>query len=222
MAGAVGVTVRPDDSGPGAYSVFGAALSRAACRLAIEAMQHGTERAGGVLRAGDEVRDLRLRSCIEHHTDARTAAAMSECLWAVAEAVAGHGRLPGCRLDGPKFCRYPAGGYFRAHRDRSADPRDPADVRQRTLSFSCLLNDDDPAGGLPTFDGGTLVLYVPQPDGRVAPVNLRPAAGTVVAFDSSLMHEVRPVHAGVRYAAVAWLIVPRPPLTEGSQDGRTL
>ncbi|MGA5552399.1 2OG-Fe(II) oxygenase [Streptomyces pseudogriseolus] len=108
-------------------------------------------------------------------------------------------------LDGPKLCSYSARDFFRAHRDRSEDPLDPAAVRNRRLSIVCLLNDVTLREGLPSFDGGALVLHLPRPDGSVSPQNVRLEAGSIVTFRSELLHEVRPVRAGVRYCAVGWL-----------------
>jgi SM-20-related protein len=201
------------ESGPG-WAMLRGALSRAACLRSIESMTAAPPRSGGVLRRGEEICDVRLRSCFEHVPDHHVAAAVTETLWSAALAVIDRDEASRCRLDGPKFCSYPAGGYFRAHRDQSQDPRDPAYVRRRNLSFSCVLNDQHSAGGLPTFDGGTLVLYVPESSGMVAAVNLQPCAGSVVAFRADLMHEVRPVRAGTRFAVVAWLYT----LDEDSRD----
>ena len=202
------------ESGPG-WAMLNGALSRAACLRSIESMTAATPRSGGVLRRGEEICDVRLRSCFEHMPDGDVAAVVTETLWTAALAIIDGDEASRYRLDGPKFCSYPAGGYFRAHRDRSQDPRDPASVRCRTLSFSCVLNDHHPAGGLPTFDGGTLVLYVPESNGSVTAVNLRPSAGSVVAFRAGLMHEVRPVRSGTRFAVVAWLYA----LDEDSRSG---
>ena len=162
--------------------------------------------AGTVLRHGSDQRDPRLRVCSEHRVDARQAAGVVTALRDVAEEVLVGARPRGrAALDGPKFCRYAPGEFFRAHRDRSDDPLDPVIVRARVLSLVCLLNDADPSGGLPAFDGGALVIHVPWSDGSVTPANVPPAAGSIVAFPADLLHEVRPVRSGVRYSAIAWV-----------------
>jgi predicted 2-oxoglutarate/Fe(II)-dependent dioxygenase YbiX len=159
---------------------------------------------GGVLRVDSDTVDERVRRCTEHDVSP------VEATLVVAAMRAATPDNDDLRLDGPKFCRYLPGGFFRAHRDRSDEPSHPAAVRQRQLSLICLLNDAEPADGLPVFDGGSLVFHVQRPDGRVEPVNLNPPAGSVIVFDSDLMHEVRPVRAGVRHTAVAWLHPGRP------------
>jgi predicted 2-oxoglutarate/Fe(II)-dependent dioxygenase YbiX len=147
-----------------------------------------------------------MRSCTERQVTAAQAVPVVEAMMAVGrEALSAAGHLPGqMLLDGPKFCAYGHGEFFRAHVDRSADSEDPDMVRTRSLSLVCFLNGVDASDGLPAFDGGTLVLYVPASDGSIETVNIRPSAGTIVTFASDVMHEVRPVRRGVRYTAIAW------------------
>lgn len=172
------------------------AVPRALCARTIAAMEAAGARRGTVLRRGAEEHDPAMRACTEHPLQPADAAAVTRVLrsagraWLAADGAA-------VALDGPLFCRYVRGGCFRAHRDRSSDPSDSPVVRGRRVSLVCLLNDADSA---PAFDGGALVLYPGQ-----RPVNAPLAAGTVVAFPADLLHEVRPVRLGIRYAAVAWL-----------------
>ncbi len=169
-------------------------LARADCRKVIEAMAGVAPVAGAVLRAGRDEVDARLRVCAEHVLTPELAALVGD---AMRSAIGP--QHAGLALDGPKFVSYGPGQFFRAHRDRSDDPSDPAVVRGRRLTLVCLLNDGDDGDGLPAFDGGALVVYDPRP------ANVKPKAGTVVAFDADLMHEVRPVRGGIRYSAIAWL-----------------
>jgi predicted 2-oxoglutarate/Fe(II)-dependent dioxygenase YbiX len=201
-------TTQDPEAAASAPQVWDALVSRSDCLGLTAAMTGDSATAGGVLRGGKELADERLRSCSEHTVSDEQSDAVVRALRGVAgDAITATG-WAGAKLDGPKYCSYPAGGYFRAHRDRSTDPKDPIAVRARALTLVCMLNDDDPGGGLPTFDGGALVVYVPQRDGSVAPVNLRPPAGSVVGFRADLMHEVRPVRSGTRCTAVAWLYDP--------------
>ncbi|MFD9498050.1 2OG-Fe(II) oxygenase [Streptomyces sp. NPDC060035] len=181
------------------------ALSRQDCRAAAEAMARSTTVAGAVLRRSSDMIDPSMRRCSEHQLAADQSMPVITAMRTVAgEAIEGAG-WRGAALDGPKFCSYSERDFFRAHRDRSDDHLDPAVVCSRRLSIVCLLNDATSHDGLPTFDGGALVIYVPQPDGTVAPESIRLEAGSIVTFRSDLLHEVRPVRAGVRYSAVAWL-----------------
>lgn len=160
---------------------------------------------GPVLRSSRDAVDPRLRSCLEHALTAELATPVAAAMREVAGRVGGAPRPGEVRLDGPKFCSYSPGQYFRAHRDRSLDPLDPAAVRNRRLTMVCLLNDADPSDGLPIFDGGALVLHMPHRSGQIRPVNIPPRTGSIVAFPADLLHEVRPVRSGIRYSAISWL-----------------
>ncbi len=151
--------------------------------------------AGAVLRAGREEVDGRLRVCGEHWLTADLEGMVVDAMRAAIGP-----EHQGLLFNGPRFVSYRPGHYFRAHQDRSEDAADPPEVRLRRLTLVCLLNDADPADGLPTFDGGALVVYGP------GPVNVKPSAGSVVAFDSDLLHEVRPVRSGQRFSSIAWLL----------------
>jgi predicted 2-oxoglutarate/Fe(II)-dependent dioxygenase YbiX len=192
---------------PNLVSVWYDVLSHADCRHVVAAMNATPGVAGGVLRRGQDAVDGRMRTCTEHAVAAAQAVPVLGAMRAVArEAFPLEGAwLKEMLLDGPKYCSYGPGEYFRAHRDRSDDPDDPIAVRTRSLSFVCFLNAAEPVEGLPSFDGGTLVMYVPAADGSIEPLNIRPSAGTIVTFPSDLLHEVRPVRQGIRYSAVAWL-----------------
>jgi len=179
------------------FAIWHGALPREACARAIAAMDLADAQPGRVLRRGEERHDAALRACTEHVLTPDAAAPVTAVLRQVAQAAY---RGSPALLDGPRFCRYRQGGHFRAHRDRSHDSADSHAVRTRRLSLVCLLNDATPA-----FDGGALVLYLPAGHGGIRPVNAALAAGSVIAFSSDLLHEVRPVCRGTRYSAVAWL-----------------
>lgn len=179
------------------YAIWHAVLSRDLCGRVIAAMELAEAQPGRVLRHGAQQHDAAMRACTEHALAPGDALPVAEAFCCVARIV--HHGAPAL-LDGPRFCRYRQGGYFRAHRDCSHDSADSHAVRTRRVSLVCLLNDDTPA-----FDGGALVLYLPDSGGRFRPVNAPLCAGSVIAFASELLHEVRPVRQGTRYSAVAWL-----------------
>ena len=193
----------------GRVRVWERAVPRSQCLATIRAMEVADALVGTVLRHGSDQADPRLRACSEHLLGGDRAAVVAGALSACArESLAGAAPGSPAALDGPKFCRYVPGQFFRAHRDRSGDPLDPAVVRARVLSLVCLLNDTDPSDGLPVFDGGALVIHLPRSDGSVTPENLSPAAGSIVAFPADQLHEVRPIRSGVRYSAIAWVYHP--------------
>lgn len=67
----------------------------------------------------------------------------------------------------------------------------------RKLSASLILNDD--------FDGGQFQIIEPNSRPYTAPSE----RGTLIVFDSRMLHRVRPVSNGVRKSIVAWGCGPR-------------
>ena len=92
------------------------------------------------------------------------------------------------RRDPFKLLAYPAGaGYFRAHRDNETP-----DVAHRRFALSVNLNEGDYVGGefrYPEF----------------GPHLFSPPTGAALVFSCSVLHEVRPVERGTRYAMTTFL-----------------
>ena len=105
------------------------------------------------------------------------------------------------RTEGPGFLRYPTGGFYRAHRDRP-DHDDAETDLPRRVSVVLFLTTAG-AHSDAHCEGGALRLYAPQ-DPVTAWLDIQPVAGTLVAFPSTLLHEVLPVTDGVRDAIVDW------------------
>lgn len=104
--------------------------------------------------------------------------------------------------EGPGFLRYPPGGFYRAHLDRLENP---GDEFPRLISVVLFLSSAAAGTGEGRCEGGALRLYgVIDPGDEAVPLDIAPAAGTLVAFPSDVLHEVLPVTAGVRDAIVDW------------------
>jgi PKHD-type hydroxylase len=85
------------------------------------------------------------------------------------------------------------GGHYGAHVDNSLMAK--GDTRIRTdISFTLFLS--DPA----TYEGGELVV---QTAGLTQ--TIKEAAGNLVLYPASSIHEVRPVTSGTRIVAVGWI-----------------
>lgn len=89
--------------------------------------------------------------------------------------------------------RTEAGGGYGAHVDNAV--MGTGEKRMRTdLSFTLFLSEPE------TYEGGALMLDLPG-----GAQSFRPAAGDLVLYPSTLIHQVEPVTAGVRLVAVGWV-----------------
>ena len=112
--------------------------------------------------------------------------------------------VPLTRFEGPQFLLYGPDDFFELHRDQPTKRAD--DPQPRRVSISLFLNDGAHNLDSDEFQGGRLILYCPKPeDSRmVTALTFRAAAGTLIAFLSSLPHEVKPVTSGIRITIVGW------------------
>lgn len=142
----------------------------------------------------------RLASLVEPPPDLVTdiEAKLDACRGQVAQAL---GVSLGER-EGPGFIRYPAGGFYRAHRDRGDDPHwEPA--ARRAVALVLFLNASRASGFEGDFDGGILRLYSTR-----GSMDVVPEAGLLVAFSADVLHEVTEVRDGTRDTIVDWYYDP--------------
>jgi len=100
--------------------------------------------------------------------------------------------------EGPGFVRYPAGGFYRPHRDRGHDPKWQM-AAHRAVALVAFLNNSRDADADGDFDGGILRLLLPE-----GPIDVVPRAGLLVAFPADVLHEVTEVRGGTRDTIVDW------------------
>jgi SM-20-related protein len=104
----------------------------------------------------------------------------------------------------PQFLVYRPGDFHQAHHD--AEPDAAEEIARRKVSVVVFLNDqsEEPQEG--SYGGGSLVLGGLVPgfgdETRGLPVAL--PAGSIVAFRSDVLHEVKPVTHGERFTVVSW------------------
>ena len=105
---------------------------------------------------------------------------------------------------GPHFLRYLPGGFYVAHRDRS--PGAPPAVAARRVSVVIFVNpiSEEPQEG--SYGGGALKFHglMSGPRWENCAFSLDAEPGLLVAFDSTVLHEVLPVTFGERMTVVAW------------------
>ena len=112
-----------------------------------------------------------------------------------------HFHTPLAGAEPPSFLRYVPGDHYAAHRDRPDAGVDAAASR-RAVSVVIFVNGPDGPDG---FEGGRLRCYGLLGEGLAEiGMDMDPVAGTVVAFESGLLHEVTPVTAGTRYSIASW------------------
>lgn len=111
-----------------------------------------------------------------------------------------------------QFLRYQPGDFYRIHKDngnlriQEVGEAVPPYIAARKLTAVVFLNAEDGFGGRNSFSGGELVLHsktsLQDPVDLRLPITMGP--GLLVVFPSSTLHEVIPVHSGVRYSLVSW------------------
>ncbi|WP_293373547.1 Fe2+-dependent dioxygenase [Nevskia sp.] len=95
----------------------------------------------------------------------------------------------------PLFNRYTGGGHFGAHIDTAVRLTRQAPFRVRTdLSATLFLADPD------SYDGGELVIEDTYGEQAV-----KLAAGDLLLYPATSLHEVRPVTRGARLASFFWV-----------------
>ncbi len=99
------------------------------------------------------------------------------------------------RIFPPKFNRYRNGGHYGTHVD-NAVMHHPDDGTLIRTDLSATLFLSDPAD----YDGGELVI-----EGDYGAQTIRLAAGDLVLYPSTSLHQVTPVTRGARVAAFFWI-----------------
>jgi PKHD-type hydroxylase len=85
-------------------------------------------------------------------------------------------------------------GFYSKHTDCGDCSKLENFVDVRKLSFSIQLSDPK------DYVGGDLVLYK---DNKV--FNAPKTKGTIIFFQSNILHEIKPVKKGIRYSLVSWI-----------------
>lgn len=99
------------------------------------------------------------------------------------------------RIFPPKFNRYRNGGHYGTHVD-NAIMHHPDDGTLMRTDLSATLFLSDPGD----YDGGELII-----EGEYGAQEIRLAAGDLVLYPSTSLHQVAPVTRGTRVAAFFWI-----------------
>lgn len=186
---ALGIYIDEDFLPPALYSELAAAT-----RSAAKIEPAGVYKAERVFV--DE--DHRRAKCVHVPKPLRKAA--QERFERARPQVARHFGIELAGAEAPQFLRYGVGDFFKPH----IDSGDGA-FASRRVSAVVFLNDARPASG-DGYDGGELKLYGLLKGKEWTGVGLPviPRAGFLVAFASTVAHEVQRVTAGERLTVVTW------------------
>ena len=184
---------------PGIMVIEGV-LDEDACEQVRHAMNRGEPEAAEVLEREIELQqDVRRTAHIE--VDGETLRRLEHTLDEQHQRVE---QFFGLRLptrEGVSLLRYTAGGFFKRHRDHGYVDSWPDAARRRVslVLFLCSSREIDVRG---SFSGGALRVHAE--DEQASAHDIHPRAGTLIAFLSTTLHEVLPVHDGIRDTVVDW------------------
>jgi len=108
-------------------------------------------------------------------------------------------------LEPPTFLEYQPGDHFVAHRDSSSDTDAPERARVRRVTVVLFLNRWSERPVVDGYGGGKLILCLfDDPRAQRVGFDLVGTTGLLIAFRSTVLHEVTPVEHGHRYTVVTW------------------
>lgn len=171
-------------------------------RLAARMVAERGERAAVFGDAPGGALDLEVRRAWEVDVPAEFSSVIEQRLRDLRRDLEAHFHLRLDDPDVPSYLRYPPGAFYKAHRDRR-ESEDPTGANRRAVSVVVFVNGPADATG---FGGGNLRFYGLLGDGPLAEVGIdaEPEAGTLIAFLSTIEHEVTTVLRGVRCSIVSW------------------
>lgn len=100
------------------------------------------------------------------------------------------------RLDFTTFLTYEKGMFYLPHIDVSPHTNDPTSGRKLTVILQ-LSDEND-------YKGGDIILY----DGNLKPKKMPRDKGTIIVFNSSLIHSVSKITNGTRHSLCGWIMGP--------------
>jgi SM-20-related protein len=185
-------------------------LDHPTCLAWCDAMRAGVVHAAQVVdAAGHSVVQTATRRSGSISLAAEACASLLARLDALRPVLADHFRTALDSMQQPEFLVYRRGDYFRPHQDNSALEVHGAQLRRRKVSAVLFFNGQARRPAERAYCGGTLRLYTASTRHEAVPyVELAGEPGSLVAFFSSVVHEVRPVIHGERFTVATWYTGP--------------
>jgi len=179
-------------------------LQRDECARIRSAMDGADAEAAGVVHEGDIILDRELRSTARLEVDDAWRGLIDARLAPMRARLEQHFRATLEGWQEPQFLRYAAGDFFRVHADTSDVDHAPDFLRERKISTVVFLG--HPGDGDGSGAGGDLVFYELIDDPRMHDRGFAfpHDEGTLLAFPSTVPHEVTTVTSGRRYSVATW------------------
>lgn len=110
------------------------------------------------------------------------------------------------RCQTPQLLIYLNGDYFKVHRDVNEENVSNPVIADRKISTVIFLNEQTPEPQENCFGGGALNLYglIDQPAWQDKAFPIKGQTGLLIAFRSTVLHEVTEVTHGERFTVVDW------------------
>ena len=89
------------------------------------------------------------------------------------------------------------GGFYAKHYDSGQKKSLDNYVDVRKLSFTIQLTDEN------EYEGGELIFHIDKKEKKKK--KAPKSKGTIIFFESDILHEVTPVTKGVRHSLVSWV-----------------
>lgn len=181
-------------------------LTRAECKRLRSEMSQATPELAGVVHEGQNVIDRGHRSTKRVGIGDPSYRDIEWRLNAMRPELERHFRVTLSGMQEPQFLRYAAGDFFRCHADTSDHETAPDFLRQRKISTVIFLGHAEDDGHDGRGRGGDLVFHGLIDDQRMRDrgFTFPPEEGTLLAFPSTVLHEVTTVTGGHRYSVVTW------------------
>lgn len=159
-----------------------------------------------VIRKGESLLDERSRRTGRVELDAEARSVLEPRLTALIPRLETHFGVSLSAPQEPQLLVYRKGDFFRPHQDTDGSANEPEIVRRRQISAVVFLNSESRRFDGETYGGGSLAFFrlVEDPTWETVRTPLVGEEGLLVAFPSSVFHEVSPVTHGERYTIVTW------------------
>lgn len=178
-----------------------------ACRSLRSEMHQADQCRGSIYVSGQgETTDESARSVNLAQVAPATMASMHDRFRALLPALAQHFSIELAQCEEPQFLLYREGDHFAPHRDTNSRDDVPEVFQQRKVVAVAFLNGEGGEDDGDSYAGGSLTFYelLGNPSSRAIGFPLVGETGLMVAFPSSMMHEVRRISRGERYAVTTF------------------